>query len=430
MSSHAPQVLQAAAIVPIAADPLEPGWIAIEAGGIVALGAGPPPSDRGPVHDYGAAVIFPGFVNAHAHLGCSFLAGVADDAGFFEWITGGIQPRVMRALDQEQGRIRDCARAAARELLAGGTTCVAEGFFHDAGAEAGAAAGLRGRFHREFFGARAPDLDEYLARVRDQIADDQAQDWSGWEYGLAPHSLYTCPAAVLALLRDESKARGLPLTLHLDESPEEHLAFRDRRGPLWELLSEGDPTRFRTGLRPVELIQELGILETSPVLVHLVQIEPADVAILADSQAGVVHCPSSNLRLAVGTAPVLDLIEAGVAVALGTDSLASTGRLDMFEEMRLFLLGQRGRYATTRGLNTQRALELATLGGARVLGLDALIGTLTPGRRADLCVVQLDTRPPRDRLSLASQIVWNGRPQDVLATWVDGRCVYERGLGS
>lgn len=419
-------VVAAEWVVPVEGPVFSPGFVCVREGVIDAMASGPPPDDRGPVEDFGRAAIIPGLVNAHAHLGCAFLQGAADDSGFMEWLLGDVAPRVIETVRDEPAVVEKAALEASRELARGGVTAVADSFFHPAGAHALVATGLRGRFHREVFGSMARDLDAYAAaEVEDLLA--AAPPGELVDLGVAPHSLYTCPREVLKTIDSVARDLGLRQTIHVDESREEHEFFTRRSGAMHARFAEGNrESRYALGRTPVAVLAELGMLRPDVMLVHAVQITAEDIAAIAAAGAPVVHCPSSNQRLAVGVAPVTDLLDAGVEVALGTDSHASTGKLDMFEEMRLAILAQRARTGEAGALDAPRALRMATLAGARAMGIADVAGSLAPGKAADLTVVDLSGDAARRVADPISAVVWSSTPADVVATWVAGRPVHRR----
>lgn len=427
------KILAARWILPIVSDPISPGWVVIEAGRIAAWGGGRPP---GPVtHDYGMAALIPGFVNAHAHLGCSFLKASVPDLPFFEWLTAGIAPRVIDAVQNHQDLIVRCAEAAADELLTGGVVTVGDSFLHDAGRQVLRRRGMRGVFYREWFGSLAADLDAYVETIDAATRDDLEREGrtagpaTGVEvgYGVAPHAPYTCPHVVMERLGQVARERNLPVTMHVAESREEVAMFKDRSGPMYDLFAGGGRERnYRLGCTPLEAVAAAGLLGNKTTIVHGCGLTASDIAKIAESGASLVHCPSSNLRLAVPIARIADCLAAGVNVALGTDSAASNGKLDMFEEMRLAILSHRALTAGTVGLDIKTVLAMATINGAKALGLDACTGSVAVGKWADLCVVRLDRprhSPGDDPLHA---VVWSSTPDDVVATWIGGALVHER----
>ena len=413
-------VLAAEHVVTVAGDVFSPGRVVVEDGRIAEVGPGREAVD----HDYGRAAIMPGFVDSHTHLGCAFLRGRADDAGFLDWLTGDITPLVIHAVRHEEDRLRQAAHVAADELLHGGVTMLGDSFFHDAGREAMLATGLRGVFFREYFGSMSDDLDAYRDEMRGTIAADlMASELHRVSIGLAPHSPYTCPDDVLREIVEQAHTHDLPVTIHVDESEEEHRFRRDAAGPMFDLFATDEDRRKRYvyGHTPVATLDRLGLLGPRTLAVHLVQSTTDDIAILARSGASVVHCPSSNLKLAVGVAPLAEWWEADINVALGTDSPASTGKLDMFEEMRLAVLLQRGRRRRVDGPSAHDVLAMATRNGAIALGYGGDTGTLEIGKAADLAVVRLDQSRHHGVPDPVSAIVYGSTPDDVVAVWIAGR---------
>ncbi len=431
MTSPDAHVLVAEAVLPVETPPLVPGWVAIADGRIADLGAGAPPADRGPVARLRGQALLPSFVNAHVHLGASFLEGADPDRGFWPWLKDEVQPRVaswMRGEGRDEA-VRDAARAA-RSLIEGGVGFAAESFFDVLGRDAMSRAGLPGIFFREFFGVSAPDLVQEANRALESVKSDleRLAGPDGIDYGLAPHALYTCPPAILEVLHDVASDKALPITMHLEESPEEHDAFGPRRGALHAWLVDKGADRFHLDRRPVQVLEHLGLLDIPWIFVHGVQLEPADLEILARAHCSLVHCPSSNMRLATGVAPIEAAVEAGIVVGLGTDSLGSTGRLDLFQEMRLLLWSQRSAGRRVGRWTAERALAMATLESARCLNVHGSRGSLVPGKRADM--VSVDLELPLARASAVDQVVWKGSPGSVRGVWTGGRRVLPRESGS
>ncbi|MEZ6197925.1 MAG: amidohydrolase family protein, partial [Planctomycetota bacterium] len=311
------------------------------------------------------------------------------------------------------------------ELLAGGVGTVGDGFFHDAGVVALRETGQRGVFFREFFGVSAPDDGDYLAACERRIDEDLARVPGGLVgYGLAPHAPYTCPGAVLAGLAARAERDGLRLSIHVAESPEEDDFFRRRRGPMMARFDRGD--RHDLGRSPVAALAARGALGPRTLLVHAVHVDEDDLDLIASSGATVVHCPGSNHHLGVGVAPIVALRARGIPLAIATDSAASRGKLDLFEEMRLAVFAQRAAARNATALDATAALEAATLGGARALGLEDRIGSLEVGKDADLAAVRLDRLRHRPCVDPVFALVFSAQTDDVLGVWVAGRRLHAR----
>lgn len=401
---------------------LGPGWVRHAGGRLVEIGEGAPPEGLPTWQAPPGAIGAPGFVNAHAHLALGALRHLAHDAAFLDWITEGILPAVGAAAEDPEAWRRG-ALASARELVAGGVTFVGDSFLAHDSISAMAETGLGGLFFHEVFGSLAPDDASYLEGAEPEW-DALAERFGTASFGYAPHTPWTCPPEVLRRVVRRARAEGRRLSIHLAESVEEDLFFREGRGRLHEgSARRGQLDRYRFGLSPTALLEELDALGPDVLAVHCVQLDAEDVARLARSGTRVAHCPTSNAKLAVGTAPIAELLEAGVVVGLGTDSVASTGRLDLFEEMRAFLLGQRARTRRIGPATAKAAFRAATEGGAIALGEETRRGRLAPGLAADLQFVRLDDgRAPRGA-ELIDAFVWTGVREAVCATFVGGRPV-------
>lgn len=397
---------------------LSPGWMAVEQGCIAGVHGGTPPSDATLLCESGG-VIMPAFVNAHAHLSLGLLGGIGDDFGFAEWMKVAMLPAVQRGIQDREVFLEGAVQSIG-QLMAGGVGTVADSFLDALSMPLMSGCGLRGFFGHEVFGSRAEDLEEYVAGVlREPLMPDL---FTGLiRPGYAPHSLYTCPPEVMAAVVRQARAKGLRCTVHVDESPEEHECFTHGTGSLADhLRSSAMASRYRFDASPVRQLADLGLLGPDLLVVHAVQVDSDDIALLAATRTPVVHCPRSNMMLSVGVAPVAEMLAKGVTVALGTDSPASTPDLDMFEEMRCAILAQRA--VRQRTLTALDAFMMATLAGARALGLGDVTGSLQCGKGADFVRLELPCIRNQRRDPLA-RVVWEGRPECVTHTFVQGRDV-------
>jgi 5-methylthioadenosine/S-adenosylhomocysteine deaminase len=402
-----------------------PGWLVHERGRIRALGRGEPPAgvtveDAGP-----GSIVIPGLVSAHTHLALGCFRGVADDLGFLEWIHDGLLPAIQRTPPGSDAFARGAA-ASARELLRGGVTLVADLSFRDDGIAAAQACGQRIRFFHEVFGSAAPDEDAYWHEVERSLSDVEERVPSE-VLGYSPHTPWTCPPTTFARVVARARARGAPLSFHLDESVEEHRLLTDGSGPLADALRRrGVLGRYRLGATPTALVASLGALGPGTVVAHAVHVTHDDVALLARSGTGVAHCPQSNMQLAEGVAPVAAMVAAGVTVALGVDSAASNARLDMFAEMRAALHAQRAATGSVGAMTAATALRMATRNGAAILGLGAETGTLEPGKLADFVVLDASRerhQPVRDPVAT---VVHACAPEDVACVVIGGEVRHRR----
>jgi 5-methylthioadenosine/S-adenosylhomocysteine deaminase len=347
--------------------------------------------------------LIPGLVNAHTHAAMTLLRGLADDLPLMRWLQEHIWPAESRHADA--AFVHDGTLLAAAESLLGGVTCLNDMyFFLEAAARAVLEAGMRaalGIIAIEFPTAYAADAQDYLAKglaTRDALRHE-----SRLSFCLAPHAPYTVADATLERIGVLSEQLGLPIHMHVHETAAE---VADARRDL--------------GARPIARLEGLGLLGPQFVSVHSVHLDAREIALYAKHGCHVAHCPTSNLKLASGIAPVAALLDAGVNVALGTDGAASHNRLDLFEEMRTAALLAKGASGRADVLPAATALHMATLAGARALGLDAHIGSIEPGKCADLVAVDLgrvDTVPVYDPLS---HLVYVASRRDVTHVWIDG----------
>lgn len=398
-------------VLPVDEAPIEHGGVAVEDGLIVAVG---PAADlEGEVHHFDEAVVVPGFVNAHAHLEYAVYAGFGDGLPFADWLRLHVDRK--RLLDWDDTVA--IARLGVAESLASGVTTVADSSFTGAAAVAAAELGLRAVIHLEVFGEGAAELDSRFGPNRARIESALSERV---RLGVSPHAPYT---ASLELYR-ACFGLGLPIATHLAESPAEREWLVHGRGPWQPLASFLTAPAGDTGIR---VLAREGLLSPSLVAAHCVAVESDEIDLLARHDVAVAHCPRSNALLGCGIAPVSELLRAGIRLGLGTDSPASTPSFDMFDEMRAAVTLARARSSRPDALTAHDALELATLGSARALGMDADVGSLTPGKRADLAVVSLAGSAYLPWEDPAVALVFCGTPERVCRTIVDGQTRYSRG---
>ena len=404
------RVLSADWVVPVDGSPIRDGAVAIDTAGLIAavgtadeLGEG----DRFP-----GSVILPGFVNAHTHLEYAVYAGFGDGLSFGPWIAIHVERK--QRIDLEA--MEAIARLGALECLRSGVTTVGDCSFIGAAATACADVGLDAIVYLEVFGHDAGALERFEL-MRDRVADALSD---GVRLGISPHAPYTCS---LDLYRACAELR-LPTATHLAESDDETEYVLSGRGP-WEAFADMlVPPLGTTGIRA---LAAEGLLGPHVLAAHCVQADEEEIELLATHDVAVAHCPRSNAFLGCGIAPLAALRDAGIRVCIATDSPASTPSFDMFDELRAAVAGARAREKRPDALSAADALELATLGGARALGLESDRGSLTPGKRADLTIVSLDGSPFVPWEDPVTAAVLGGSPSRVVATLVSGRTRYEKG---
>jgi 5-methylthioadenosine/S-adenosylhomocysteine deaminase len=405
------RVISADWVVPVEAAPIADGAVAIEDGRIAAVG---PRQELGEGTHYADAVIAPGFVNAHSHLEYAVYGGFGDGLGdFAEWITLHIQRKARIGWEQYV----DIARFGAAQCLAAGVTTIGDCSYSGATAVACAELGLRATVYLEVFGADPAPALEHFARIRERVDGFFSERVRP---GVSPHAPYSVS---LDLYRACAEL-GLPVATHISESPAEVLYLTSGEGP-WGAYS--DLLVRPPGTTGTRMLAEHGLLGPDVLAAHCVMVEQDEIDLLASTGTGVAHCPRSNAALGCGFAPLNELREAGARIGVGTDSPASAPSFDFFEELRSVLLTARARAQRPSALTPADTLELATLGGARALGLDDEIGSLVAGKRADLAVVSLNGSAYLPVEDSAAAVVFGGTPDRVLATFVDGEPRYERG---
>jgi 5-methylthioadenosine/S-adenosylhomocysteine deaminase len=348
-------------------------------------------------------VLIPGLVNAHTHAAMSLMRGMSDDLPLMRWLQEHIWPAETMHVSPEF--VRDGTALACAEMLRGGITCFNDMYyFPEAALEAAQAAGMRaalGLIVIDFPTAYASDPADYLRKgfeLRDRSREDPLVSFC-----LAPHAPYTVSDATFRQIATFAAELDLPVHVHLHETEHE----------IEQSLAEH-------GVRPLERLRRLGLLGPGLIAVHAVHLQEHEIQLLAREGCSVAHCPSSNLKLASGFAPIEALRNAGVNICLGTDGAASNNRLDIFTEMRTAALLAKAVARDASAMPEHAALRAATLGGARALGLGARIGSIEPGKRADLVAVALRGPELTPCYDPVSHLVYAAGREHVTHVWVDG----------
>ncbi|MCX7161578.1 MAG: TRZ/ATZ family hydrolase [Betaproteobacteria bacterium] len=361
--------------------------------------------------DLPGQVLLPGLVNLHTHAAMSLLRGFADDLPLMRWLTERIWPAEARHAGPDF--VRAGTLLACAEMLRGGITTFNDMyFFPDAAAEAARQIGMRavlGLIVIEFPTGYAADADDYLAKglaVRDTLSGDPLLSFC-----LAPHAPYTVADKTFKRIATLAAQLEIPVHVHLHET----------RHEIEESLKQH-------GMRPLARLHRLGLLGPQLIAVHGVHLEAAELDLLAHEGCNLAHCPTSNLKLASGIPPMAEAQSRGLNFGLGTDGAASNNRLDLFHEMRHAALLAKGASENAEVLDAHVTLEAATLGGARALGMDEQIGSLLPGKAADMCAVRLDEWFIQPCFDPASHLVYVAGREQVSHTWVGGKLVMSKGL--
>jgi 5-methylthioadenosine/S-adenosylhomocysteine deaminase len=354
--------------------------------------------------DAAGQVVLPGLINTHTHAPMVLFRGLADDLALMEWLTKYIFPAEGKNVSPDF--VRAGMRLAALEMIASGTTTFVDMYyFEEEIAKETKAAGLRGILGQtviQFPVADAKTPADALARAEKFINAYKGDALI--TPALAPHALYTLDGAILQASRDLSKRLGVPTLIHLAETREEVQTAQAR--------FKGSPTAY---------LDSLGFLGAGVIAAHGVWVNDADIAVLKARGVGISHNPESNMKLASGAAPVSAYLRSGVAVGLGTDGAASNNDLDMFEAMRTASLLAKLVTSDPRAVGATTSLEMATIGGARAIGMDRQIGSLEPGKRADIIIVGMDRPRQTPMYDPISHLVYVTRGDDVQTTIVHGK---------
>ncbi|MEO8007021.1 MAG: TRZ/ATZ family hydrolase [Betaproteobacteria bacterium] len=402
-------VIQASWVIPVEpyATVLENHAVAITGGNIVAL----LPSDEmslrcssGELCRLDSHVLIPGLINLHSHAAMTLMRGLADDLKLMDWLSNHIWPAENKHISAQF--VYDGTLLACAEMLRGGVTCFNDMyFFPEMTARAALNAGMRaalGIILIEFPSAYASDAQDYLRKglaMRDELKHE-----SLLSFCMAPHAPYTVSDKSFEQILTLSEQLQIPINTHIHETQDEISASL---------------TKF--GVRPLARLESLGILGPNFIAVHAVHLESAEIALLARLGCSVAHCPSSNLKLASGIAPVASMLSAGINIGIGTDGAASNNRLDIVGEMRLAALLAKTTSSNAEVLPAHTALRMATLNAAQALGLERTIGSIQPGKCADLCALNLDSIELSPCYDPASHLVYAAGREDVSDVWVAGK---------
>ncbi|HEV2860300.1 MAG TPA: amidohydrolase family protein [Pyrinomonadaceae bacterium] len=420
-------------VLPITSGAIEGGAVAVEGTRIAGVGAREDVAGRFPaaeVEELGEAVILPGFVNCHTHLELTAMRGFLEpeEGDFFSWLKKLTVARGERMTAED---IYASAAWGAVEAARAGVTCVGDASASGATTmRALSDSGLRGVVFQEAFGPDEREAREKSDDARRKIDSLRTLETPLVTLGLSPHAPYTVSRPLLGLLAEYATAERLPVMMHAAESEAEQLFVTEGRGPFAEGFKSRGLPWTAPGVSPVKYLAETGILDTRPLLAHCVRADAADIALLAARGAAVAHCPKSNAKLGHGRAPFANFIDGGVAVGLGSDSVASNNTCDLLEEARFALLASRAAGDTLeagRALRAEDVLRVATSGGARALGLEHLSGALAEGLEADLVAVRLDAPHQLPVYDPTAALVFASSGRDVLLTLVAGREVFRDG---
>lgn len=380
---------------------IERGFIVADDGRIAAVGPGRPDVTAEEVIDAAGCVVIPGFVNAHTHLAMTLMRGFADDMRVREWLEQKIWPTEERL---QPGDVYWGAMLGIAEMLRSGTTCFNDMYWaFEETTRAALEAGIRARPSGVLIGM-LPRAEDDLKKAIEFVREYKSAGDGRIIPMFGPHAPYTCPDHMLTKVLDAARELDVGIHIHVSETRDEV------QGSLAE-----------HGKTPAQRLRDLGIFDVHVLAPHVVYPTDEDVSILADHGVGVAHCPGSNMKLASGIAPVPRMRERGVTVGIGTDGACSNNNLDMLEEVRLAALLHKVNSDDPTVINAYEALAMGTRESARALGIFDRVGSLEPGKRADIVIFDLRAPHLNPVHNPVSQIVYAARASDVKATIVDGQ---------
>jgi 5-methylthioadenosine/S-adenosylhomocysteine deaminase len=354
-------------------------------------------------------VLMPGLVNLHTHAAMSLMRGLADDIALMPWLNAHIWPAEAQVVSPSY--VYDGTLLACAEMLGGGITTFNDMYFYpEAAAEAVLKAGMRanlGLVVLDFPTQYASDASDYLAKGT--AARDQYSSHPLITFSFAPHAPYTVSDAAFIQIITMAEQLNIGLHSHLHETQEE--------------IQQSVQTY---GMRPINRLDKLGMLSATSTFAHCVHLNAVEMQLLAVNNCSIAHCPSSNLKLASGIAPISAYVKHGINIGLGTDGAASNNRLDLFAEMRLCALLAKGQSGDATAIDAHQALRMATINGAIALNMQDKIGSIEVGKRADLCAVQLTDLALQPCFDPVSHLVYVAGREQVSHTWVDGDLKYHK----
>lgn len=423
------KILTADHVLPITSEPINYGAIAIDATDIVAVGPFDDIKaqfDNAEVTEFGKAAILPGFVNCHSHLEITAMRGRLDEVehDFRAWL---LRLNDLRAAMSDE-EIEEAAFLGAVEGREAGVTCFGDiGRSGHAGLRAMKRAGLRGIVFQETeFSPDNRTAEDDFKKLNAKFESLRGEATDLVTVGLSPHAPYTVGSMLFEMIAQFSVINRVPITIHAAESANETELMTRGTGFFTEVYERFGVEWVSPHCTTIEYLERLGVLSARPLLAHCVEVTERDIERIAANGARIAHCPKSNAKFGHGFAPFERFLDAGIAAGLGSDSVASNNLCDILEESRFASLVARNRPGSERFIGPGEMLRAATLGGAEALGLEDRIGSLEPGKKADLAVISLDAAAQKPIGDTAAAVVFSSSGRDVVATYVNGEPIYSR----
>jgi len=423
------KILAADHVLPISSDPIAGGAVAIDGDTIIAVGERLDIISQYPtlpIEEFGASAILPGFVNCHSHLEITAMRGALDEVehDFRSWL---LRLNSIRSGWSDED-VEASASAGVAEGIRAGVTCFGDiGRLGHAGLKALNAAGLRGIVFQETeFSPDNRTANEDFQALGAKFEALKKQETSLVTVGISPHSPYTVSSQLFEMIAQYAIINRIPLTIHAAESANEFELLTRGTGFFTEVYEKFGVEWYSPHSTPVEYLERLGVLSARPLLAHCVTVTESDIGRIASYGATIAHCPRSNAKFGHGYAPFEQFLDAGIDVGLGSDSVASNNTCDMLEESRFAALAARNRPGRSGFMTARTVLRAATLGGANALGLGHLVGSLEPGKKADIAVVSLGHEAQQPINDIHAALVFSSNARDTLLTMVDGSIVFQK----
>ena len=410
-------------VLPITQPPIENGTV-VETGGVITYVGSREGAPPGRDYDLGEAILLPGLINTHTHLELTAMRGFLENCQFAAWIDKLRQSR-NEVLDDAM--LLDSARFGIAEGIEAGITTYADTCSSGVVMQAMLELGVRGIMYQEVFGPDPSQSSGAMRELEGRIEKLHGVQTDLVSLGVSPHAPYTVSDALYDAASKFANERAIPLAMHIAEGEAENDLVVSGTGEFADRWRRRGIPVGRRARSPIALLETHGALERGPLLIHCVRVDDADIAIMARHRCAVAHCPASNAKFGHGIAPLLPIMAAGIRVGMGSDSVASNNRMDILDEARLAVLIHRAATRNHDAFGAHQALELATIGGARALGLESRVGSLEVGKDADLAAFRIDisrTTPIGDPYS-AAIFALPGRSAELLT--VQGRMLVDRG---
>lgn len=421
------EIFTAEWVLPVSSPPIPDGAVIVKDDRIAFVGSeaelrARPEITQTDMTRFGRAAILPGFVNLHSHLELTLMRGFLEDLAFRDWIVKLTRTKYERLTAED---FKWSARLGAAEAIRAGITTQADTGDSTAAFDALLASGLRGIAYREVFGPDPKDAWRSLDGLKENLDDMLARASALVRAGVSPHAPYTVSAELFRIVSRYAARESIDMCIHTAESEAERQLMLAGEGDFARGLREREIEWPTPGISTIQYLDSLGVLECAPLLVHAVTVDDRDIASIARRGARVAHCPKSNAKLGHGIARLADMLDAGVRVGLGTDSVASNNRCDMLDEARFCCLVHRAARHDFNWPTAERVLRLMTLDGASTLGLESEIGSLEVDKQADLIVIDLariHNTPVHDP---TAAIIFSAASSDVLLTMVAGLILFD-----